>query len=265
MRGERGSALLVTLGALALVGALAASALVLVAGPSSRAAAALAQAEAMRAAEGAAHRLIAAASSEALRGAAPLDGTVISTDFLGARIDFAAQDAGGLIDLNAAPEPALARLLAATGASEAEAEEIAALWAAARAEAGPRGGWAEAEAAVEALPERLQAAARPALAHATVRNGRPGVDPWTATAPALAAAGALDLGEAQDFVARRALEGRRAAPPEPRAPGAWLASEARSARLTVRAEGARGGRAEVVVELRLSTSPIAPVTILSWR
>lgn len=265
-RGERGAAFLVALGALALVAALAAAALSLAAGPATRAAAAVAEAEARRAAEAAVHRLLAATATETLRRALPLGGEVVSTafdeGFAEARLDLAAQDAGGLIDLNHADEAALARLLTHAGA--AEAAEIAAFWARGREAAGGRGGFATPEAALTVLPEALRAAARPALAHATVWSGRAAVDPETATAPALAAAADLTLGAAQAHVARRALEGRGAPPPEAPA-GAYAASEARTIRFSVRTETAAGGRAAVEVTARFGGSPRRPVEILAWR
>ncbi len=267
-RGERGAAYLLALGALALVGALAASALPLATGPATRAAAAVAEAEARRAAEAALHRLLAAAAAEDLRRALPLGGEVVSTafdeGFAEARLDLSAQDVGGLVDLSAAPEEVLARLLAVTGAAPPEAAEIAAAWVRGRAAEGRRAGFATPEAALAALPAPLRAAGRAALSQATVWSGRATVDPETATAPALAATAGLSLGAAQAFIARRALEGRRTPPPE--APeGAYAASDGRVIRFAIRAETAAGGRAAIEAVARFSASPRRPVELLAWR
>ncbi|WP_340107461.1 hypothetical protein [Pikeienuella sp. HZG-20] len=265
MRRERGAAFLIALGALALISALAAAALSLASGPATRAAAAVEQAAATRAAEAALHRLFAAAASAEFRAAAPLDGAVISTTFFGARIDFSAQDAGGLVDLNAAPAAVLHRLLTLTGARGADADAIARAWVGARSARAGRAGFPTPEAAVAALPPRLRPAAEAAIGHATTWSGRAAVDPWVATAPALAASADLTLAEAQAFVARRALEGRATPPP----PGADLdglaASDGRVARLTVRAETEGGGRAALSAVVRVTESPRAPVAILAWR
>lgn len=264
--GERGAALLIALGALALVSALAAAALSLASAPAARAHAAEERAKAVRIAEAAIHRLAAAMARRELRAAAPLDGSVISTDFLGAGVDISAQDAAGLIDLNAADEATLARLLAATGAEESEAEAIAlALVEARRGDGARRAGFPTPEAALAALPEEMRGVARPALLHATVWSGRPQVDPWTATAPAFAAAANVPLAAAQRFVAERLLEGRRAALPPDADLDALAISDAGTARLTVRVETPGGGRAEAIVALRAETSDRAPVTILAWR
>ena len=115
MRREKGAAMLIALGGLALVAALAAAALSLTTGPSARANAAVERAIALRAAEATVHRLAAAMARRDLRGSAPLDGSVVSTEFFGASIDFAAQDVDGLIDLNFADEGVLARLFALSG------------------------------------------------------------------------------------------------------------------------------------------------------
>ncbi len=274
--GERGAALLIALGALALVSALAAAALSLASGPAVRATAAEERAKAVRVAEAAVHRLAAAMAQRELRAAAPLDGTVISTTFLGAEVSFSGQDAGGLIDLNAADEATLARLFAAAGpaadesedgriADAAESEEIARALAEARRSGTGRGGFVTPEAALAALPPALRATALPALAHATVWSGRAQVDPWTATAPAFAAAAGVPLPEARRFVAARLLEGRRAALPAGADFDGLAISDAAVARLTVRVETPGGGRAEVTAVLRAETSARAPITILAWR
>ncbi|QIE55269.1 hypothetical protein G5B40_07250 [Pikeienuella piscinae] len=262
---ERGAAFLIALGALALVAALAAAALSLSTGPATRAAAAVEQAKAARAAEAAIHRLAAAMATDALRSAAPLDGTVISTEFFGAKIDFAVQDVGGLIDMNAASGAVLARLLVLTGASGGDATEIAEIWTRARADLEGRAGFLTPESVLTVLPERLQPIAHPALAHATVWSGRAAVDPWLATAPALAAAADLPLATAQGFVARRALEGRGAEPPPDADIDGLAVSDGRVARLTVRAETEGGGRAALSATIRVSDSLRAPVAILAWR
>ncbi|MEL6794924.1 MAG: hypothetical protein AAFP78_15805, partial [Pseudomonadota bacterium] len=121
---ERGAALLIALGGLALVSALAAAALTLATGPATRAEAALERAAAARAAEATIHRLAAAMARRDLRAAAPLDGTVISTAFFGADVDISGQDVGGLVDLNAADRATLERLFAQFAPERAE--EIAA-------------------------------------------------------------------------------------------------------------------------------------------
>lgn len=265
MTRERGAAFLIALGALALIAALAAAALSLTAGPATRAAAAIEQARATRIAEAMIHRIAAGLAQEEIRALAPLDGSVVSTEFLGAKADFALQDAAGLIDVNAAPEPVLARVLTLTGAPARAAEEIARLWVRARAKQGARGGFASVEDAVAALPGRLRPAARGAEAHLGAWSELGAVDPWTATAPAFAAAANLPLEAAQGFVARRALEGRAA----PLPPGAnfdgFAASDGRAIRLAVRAETDAGGRAALTAVLRISPSPRRPVEFLSWR
>lgn len=262
MRSERGAALLIALGGLALIAALAAAALSVAIAPATRAASAVAQAQATRAAEGALHRLAAAMTDEELRIAAPLDGTVISTTFLDAEIDFAAQDVGGLVDLNAASEDMLARLAAATGVERSS--EIAALWIAARQPLG-RAGFATLEEALAQLPDDHVDDGALVLRHATVWSGRAAVDPWTATAPAFAAAAQVSLQAAQAFVARRALEGRRAPLPDGANIAGLAVSDATIARVTVRSRTKNGGRAAITAVLRANRSQAAPVTILSWR
>lgn len=263
MRGERGAAMLIALGALALIAALSAATLSAATGPAARATAAVEQAKALRAAEAAAHRLAAAMARDDLRGVALMDGAVVSTAFLGADIDFAAQDAAGLIDVNLAPQAMLERVLTAVGAARPEA--IAAAWVEARAAGGDRRGFRALEDAVAALSPDLQAEAAPALAHMTAHGQRAAVDPWVATAPALAAAGDIPLETAQAFVAARTVAGRRAAPPQDLDPDGLAASDGRVARLTVRAETPGGGRAEIVAVLRATRSPRAPLSVLSWR
>lgn len=265
MRRERGAAFLIALGALALIAALAAAALSLTAGPATRAAAAVEQARATRIAEAMIHRIASGLALEEVRALAPLDGTVVSTEFLGAKADFALQDAAGLVDLNAAPQPLLTRLLTLTGAPAREAEEIARLWARARAERGGRSAFASVEDALTALPDRLRPAARGAEAHLGTWSALGAVDPWAATAPAFAAAADLPLETAQGFVARRALEGRAA----PLPPGADLdgfaASDGLAIRIAARTETEGGGRAALTAVIRVSASPQRPVEFLSWR
>ncbi|MEL7462563.1 MAG: hypothetical protein AAFN79_00750 [Pseudomonadota bacterium] len=265
---ERGAALLIALGGLALVSALAAAALSLATGPATRAEAALERAAAMRAAEATVHRLAAAMAARDLRAAAPLDGTVISTEFFGADVGIAGQDVGGLIDLNVADRPALARLFAlfAPGAAENSAEDFAdALIEARAADGAGRGGFAGREEALAALPEDLRAAALTAFDHATVHSGRAQVDPSTATAPALAAAANVPLDAAQRYVADRLLNGRRAALPEGADLSALAVSDLSTARITVRAATPGGGRAAVTAVIRATSSPRAPVRFLAWR
>ena len=119
-RRERGAAMLIALGGLALVAALSAAALSLAVGPSTRASVAVARAEAMRAAEATAHRLAAAMAQRDLRAAAPLDGTVISTEFYGADVDISGQDVAGLIDLNVADKATIRRLFALFAPNDAD-------------------------------------------------------------------------------------------------------------------------------------------------
>lgn len=264
-RGERGAAMLIALGGLALVAALAAAALSLATGPATRAHAAVERAAAMRAAEATVHRLASAMARRELRAAAPLDGTVISTEFFGASVDFAAQDVSGLIDINASDAETLARLFMATGAADADAVRLAAALTEARTRAPGRGGFASAEAAVAAAPEDLRAAAAAAMDFATVHSGRAQVDPLTAPAPSLAAAIGAPVGDARAYVAARLTGGRQAALP----PGADLSrlavSDLSAARLIVRATTPGGGRAEVVAVLRVTDSARAPVRLLEWR
>lgn len=269
---ERGAALLIALGGLALIAALAAGALSLTAGPATRASAAVAEAEARRAAEAAIHRLAAAMARRDLRGAAPLDGAVVSTRFFGARLDVSGQDVAGLVDLNAADEATLTRLLIATGAATDEAQSLAAIWRAEReagrdggAAARRRGGFRSVEDAVAAAPPALAGAARAAAAHATVWSGVPTVDPYVATAPALAAAADLPLDVARAFVAARLVEGRRAALPGDADLNALAISDVAAARLSVRATTEAGGRAAITVTIRATSSPRAPIRFLEWR
>lgn len=262
--GERGAALLIALGGLALISALAAAALSLTSGPMTRAAAAVAEAQATRAAEAAIHRLAAAMAREDLRRAVPLDGAPVSTSFMGAKVDFAGQDAAGLIDLNQAPEAVLARLAEATGAGDASME-IASIWAEARRRANGRRPFAALEDALGVLPPRLRPLARPALDHATVWSGLASVDPRVATAPALAAAADLPLDLAQGYVAARTVEGRRAALPDAADLAALIVSDGAAARLEVRATTPRGGRAAIRATVRATGSPAAPIVFLDWR
>ena len=263
-RAERGAAFLIALGGLALISALAAAALTLTTAPASRAAAAVERAKAERAAEAAIHRLAVAFTRPEERAQAPRDGAVVATSFEGVMLTLSAQDALGLIDINLASSEVLTRLLTVTGAPAEEAETIAEAWVDARGRIGRRG-FTSLEEALAATPPDLIAAARAALAHATVWSGEPGVDPTAATAPALAAAADLPLDVAQSYVAARAFEG----PLTPLPPEADLSSlrrsEGRVARLSVRVETDRGGRAALTVVIERTGSPRAPIRFLSWR
>ena len=258
-RRERGAAMLIALGGLALISALAAAALTLATAPTARAVAAEERARATRAAEAAIHRLAAAMAQRELRASAPMDGTVISTAFLGAEIDFAAQDAAGLVDLNMADREVIERLFTATGADRPAI--LTSDLMNARESRDGRGGFASLAEIAALLPDAPEAF----FDHATVWSGRATVDPWTATAPAFAAAADVPLEAAQRFVANRLLNGRQAALPERADLSALAVSEGEIARITVRAETEGGGRAEAVATLRATSSPRAPVTILSWR
>lgn len=261
---ERGAAFLITLGGLALISALAASALTLTTAPAARATAAVERAKAERIAEAAIHRLAVAFTRPAERARAPRDGGVIATSFEGAALTISAQDALGLLDLNLASVEVLQRLLLATGAAQTDAEIIAEAWRAGR-EKTSRRGFAALEDVLALTPPEHQAAANAALAHATIWSGEPGVDPTVATAPALSAAANLPLDVAQGFVATRAFEG----PLTPLPPEADLTtlrrSEGRVARLSVRVETEGGGRAALTVVMERTGSPRVPVRFLSWR
>lgn len=262
-RSEHGAALLIALGGLALIAALSVAALSASTGPATRANTAIAQAEATRAAEASIHRLIAAGADANLRRALPADGRVISTKFYGADLDISGQDASGLIDLNAAPEAVLARLLLLTEAEDGE--DIAAIWVEARRGDGKRAGFAHIGDAFKALPSALRAQALPARDHLTIWSSGATVDPFLATAPALAAAADISLAAAQGFVAERTLEGRSAQLPEGADPAALSVSDGTTVTLKVRATTPTGGRAALAVTVRFTTSPRAPVTILSWQ
>jgi type II secretory pathway component PulK len=267
-RGERGAALLAALGALTLVGALAAAALPLATGPARRAGAALAQAEAARVAEAAIHRVVAALADPDERRRLPRDGAVIETAFLGARLRLSAQAAGGLVDLDAAPVAMLEGLLAATGAGPDAAARIAAALEAARAAAradGRRRAFAAPEAALAAVPPDDRPALAAALPFATVWSGRATVDRRTAPAPALAAATGAPLAAAQAHVAARALLGARA-PPPPGDPG-WLADDdgAGPVRVIATVETAAGGRAEATAVIDATPGPPPRWRLLAWR
>lgn len=266
MRGERGAALLIALGGLALISALAAAALALTTGPAARAGAAVDRAQASRAAEAAIHRFAAAIARPEERRRAPLDGTVIETTLLDVPLSISAQDLGGLIDLNAAPEPILARLLRATGADGATAARIAGIWEATRARAGARRAFLDPEDALEPLAPEDRAAARPALAHATTRSGRATVALATATAPALAAAADVTLDAARAHVAARAARrGGARLPPAGFNDGALHLDTGRAVRITAIARTARGGRATVTAIVEITPSPAEPLRFLAWR
>ncbi len=263
-RSERGAALLIALGGLALISALAASALSLTTAPAARTTAAIERAKAERAAEAAIHRLAVAFTRPAERARAPRDGAVIATRFQGAALTVSAQDALGLIDINLASRDVLIRLLNATGAAPDAAETVATAWIEERPTGGRRG-FLTLESAAALAPPDLADTAWAALAHATVWSGEPGVDPATATAPALAAAANLPLDVAQSYVATRAFEG----PLTPLPPEADLStlrrSEGRVARLSVRIETEGGGRAALEVVMERTGSPRVPIRFLSWR
>lgn len=263
---ERGAALLLVLGGLAMISTLAAMALSSSTGPAVRANAAISQAQAERSTEAALHRLIAAVARDELRLAAPLDGTVISTDFFDAKIDFAGQDIGGLIDVNQADEATLARLLAQSGAANSAA--IARKWIddrTADTSSTARRTYRDPEDAIAALPIALRDEGRLVLPHLTVRSGQPTIDPYLATAPALAAAANIDLATAQGFVAARALDGRQTPLPEGADTSAFGFSESRILRIAVRATHGDGGRASLSAVVRVGRSSRVPITILSWR
>jgi general secretion pathway protein K len=261
---ERGAALLAALGGLALIGALAASALPLATGPLRRAEAAVAQAEARAAAEGALHRLAAALADASGPGPLRLDGSVVETRFLDAEVIFAAQEIGGLIDLDAAPQAVLERLLAAAGAPPAQAARVAAALAEARRGARGRRAFAAEEAAFAAIAAEDAPTLAAALDYATVWSERPTVDPWTAPAPALAAAAGATLAEAQAFVAARLLAGRAATLPEGWDRAALAEGDGRVVRLRVTA-AAGEGRATVEAVVALTPAPAPRARILRWR
>jgi hypothetical protein len=255
--------MLLALGGLALIAALAVAALSASTGPATRAAAILAQAEATRAAEAAVHRLIAAGADPEMRRALPADGRVISTNFYGAELDLSGQDAGGLIDVNTADETVLTRLLSLTGVTNAAS--IVELWREPRNRASQQGAFGQIGDALFLLSEEQQAQARPALDHLTVWSGRSTVDPFVATAPALAAAANIPLETAQAYVAARTLDGRSAPLPEGIDMTNLAVSEGTVIGLKVRATTESGGRAALSVVVRFTRSPRAPVTILSWQ
>ena len=265
MKGsERGAAFLIALGGLALISALAASALTLTTAPASRASAAVERAKAERAAEAAIHRLAVAFTRPEERARAPRDGAVVATNFEGAALTISAQDALGLIDINLASAAVLSRLLTATGAAPADADIIAEAWIAGRKVNGRRG-FTSLDEVIAATPTELATAAQNALAHATVWSGEPGVDPTAATAPALAAAADLPLETAQAYVATRAFEGPLTPLPAEADLSSLRRSEGRVARLSVRVETKGGGRAALTVVMERTGSPRAPIRFLSWR
>ena len=263
-RSERGAALLIALGGLALISALAASALALTSAPAARATAAIERTKAERAAEAAVHRIAVAFTRPAERARAPRDGSVIATSFQGAALTVSAQDALGLIDINLASEDVLFRLLTATGASPDAAASISNAWIDGRQSNGRRG-FTTLENAADAAPSELVETAWFALAHATVWSGEPGVDPATATAPALAAAANLPLDVAQAYVATRAFEGPLTPLPTEADLSTLRRSQGRVARLSVRIETEGGGRAALVVVMERTGSPRVPIRFLSWR
>lgn len=263
-RSEKGAAFLIALGGLALISALAASALTLTTAPAARATAAIERAKAERAAEAAVHRLAVAFTRPDERARAPRDGAVVATSFEDAALTISAQDALGLIDINLASAEVLTRLLIATGAAPDEAKTIADGWLADRQSKGRRG-YTALEDVIAATPADLVAPAQAALAHATVWSGEPGVDPTVATAPALAAAADLPLGIAQGYVATRAFEGPLTPLPTEADLSLLRRSEGRVARLAVRVETAAGGRAAITVVIERTGSPRVPIRFLSWR
>ena len=263
-RVERGAALLIALGGLALIGALAAAALTLTTGPATRAAAAVERATAERAAEAAIHRLALAFTLPAERNRAPRDGTVIETNFEGAALVISAQDALGLINVNLSDAPTLSRLLVHSGADPADADELAETWVTTREGLG-RNGFATLSAAAALARPELQDVVETTLDHATIWSGAPGVDPTVATAPALAAAANVPLDVAQAFVARRTLDGPRTPlPPEVNA-RTLRRSDGRVARVSVRVETPGGGRASLSVVMERTTSPRRPIIFHAWR
>jgi len=263
-RSEKGAAFLIALGGLALISALAASALTLTTAPAARATAAIERAKAERTAEAAVHRIAVAFTRPEERAQAPRDGSVVATNFQEAALTISAQDALGLIDINLASRETLVRLLIATGTDPADAEIIAEAWTEGRPTNGRRG-FTALEDVLSATPPGFESSAKAALTHATVWSGEPGVDPTTATAPALAAAADLPLNVAQSYVATRAFEG----PLTPLPPEADLSSlrrsEGRVARLSVRVETEGGGRAALTVVIERTASPRIPIRFLSWR
>ncbi len=263
-RSEKGAAFLIALGGLALISSLAAAALTLTTAPAARATAAIERAKAERAAEAAIHRLAVAFTRPEERARAPRDGAVVATSFEGASLTISAQDALGLIDINLASIEVLTRLLISTGATPSNAKTIADGWLAGRQDLGRRG-YTTLEDVIAATPADLTAAARAALAHATVWSGEPGVDPTVATAPALAAAADMPLKTAQAYVATRAFEGPLTPLPLEADLSLLRRSEGRVARLSVRVETKAGGRAAVTVVMERTGSPRLPIQFLSWR
>lgn len=261
---EKGAAFLITLGGLALISALAATALTLTTAPAARATAAVERAKAERAGEAAIHRLAVAFTRPDERARAPRDGAVIATNFEGAALTISAQDALGLIDINLASEDVLTRLLILTGATPNDARTIANGWILGLQGKGRRG-YTALEDVVAATPTDLKTTAQAALAHATVWSGEPGVDPSVATAPALAAAADLSLETAQAYVATRAFEGPLTPLPFEADLSLLRQSEGRVARLSVRVETKAGGRAAFIVVMERTGSPRVPVRFLSWR
>ncbi|MEM7270630.1 MAG: hypothetical protein AAF401_15430 [Pseudomonadota bacterium] len=260
---ERGAALLIALGGLALISALTAGAVRMTAAPATRASAAIEQAIANRSAEAAIHRIAAAMTSPENRFIATWDGVPVSLSDGPTELIISAQDVEGLIDLNTAPPDAIRRLLVISGASEQQAADITSIWSEGRS--GARTRFGQKEDALNLLTNSQAAAARNALPHATVFSGRSTVDPYSATAPALAARADISLEDAQAFVAARTLNGRRAELPRGADPNSLHVSERLAARVTARAVTENGGRASLSVAMRVTTSPRAPVRFLSWR
>jgi hypothetical protein len=267
VKGERGAALLAALAGLAALGAIAAAALPPASGAVLRAGMAVERAAAERVAEAAIHRAIAALASPSERARLPRDGTVLETRFLGARLRLWAQDAGGLVDLAGADAATLAGLAEATGAPRAQAARIAEALLAARQAAlsAGRPAFASPEAALDAVAEADRAVLAAALPYATVGDGRPTVDLWTAPAPALAAASGAALADAQAFVARRAALGRAAGPPG--FPVARLGDDPDTprTRITATVETDAGGRATVSALVEATADPSPRWRILAWR
>jgi type II secretory pathway component PulK len=261
----RGAALLIALAAATGVATLAAGALPLAGGQSRAAHAALAQAQAARLAEAAVHRAVAALADPRERRALPRDGAVVQADFMGARLTLSAQDVAGLVDLNAADEATLARLMRVAGADPDAARRAAAALAAARSATPDRPAFAAPEAALAALDPSDAALLRAAADWTTVWSGAATVNLWTAPAPALAAAGDASLQEAQTWLLRRAALGRRAGAPPFDARRLSAETDGARTRLTARIETPEGGRAQAQAVVEVSAARPERWRILAWR
>lgn len=276
-RQPRGLALVLVLWVLALLSLLAAGFLTATRSEMLAVRARIDAARAEALADGAVHwaiaRLLRAEVLSASGDAAwpPLDGRPLALRLPGGEAEVRIQDAGGLIDLNAAEPPLLAGLLSALGLSGPDAERLLARlldfrdadsvsrpdgaedadYAAIGLPYGAKDGPLDRVDELRQIPGFSPALVRRIAPLVTTLSGARGVDPTTAPEPVLAAVPGLGRSEIANILGARE-QGLDAADFAGRGRSGFVASGRTSFRILAVAEAEGGGRfaREAVIQLR---------------